>query len=121
MGRLAKAPMMKQAMQEEAAVAVMRDFLVVACRQQGGPHSVGPLLPRGSADQGSGWTGCQQVPSCEPREPHSCWGADPKTQQCCRPSSCAGCFAPEQDHHAAAAALRRAGSRRMQAGTLLPA
>ena len=64
MGRLAKAPMMKQAMQEEAAVAVMRDFLVVACRQQGGPHQLGHYSPGVSAEEDSGWTGCQQVSSC---------------------------------------------------------
>ena len=61
MGRLAKAPMTKQAMQEEAAVAVMRDFFVVACRQQWGPHQLGQCFLGASAEQGSGGTGCQLV------------------------------------------------------------
>ena len=66
MGRLAKAPMTKQAMQEEAAVAVMRDFLVVACRQQWGPHQSGPYFPGGSAEQGVAWMEGRQVSSCAP-------------------------------------------------------
>ena len=56
MGRLAKAPMTKQAMQEEAAVAVMRDFFVVACR-----HQLGQCYLWASAEQGLGERGCQLV------------------------------------------------------------
>ena len=111
MGRLAKAPMMKQAMQEEAAVAVMRDFLVVACRQQWGPHQSGQYFPGASAEQGFGWTDSQQV--CKlctlfQCRLHSFWGADPQDTVFCHPSSCERCFSPEQDHRAAAAVLRGA-------------
>ena len=110
MGRLAKAPMMKQAMQEEAAVAVMRDFLVVACGQQWGPHQLGQYFPGASAEQGCGWMDCHQALCCAPclSASHTAVGARSPRRSICHPSSCGCCLGPEQDHHAAAAVLRGA-------------